>query len=516
MTHLYKTRLLTLMCLLLSVIILVSCDKDDDEPNSGNVVLLNFGPTGAQHGDTLRFFGINLHKVTEIQLTNAVVPQSSFISQNKELILITVPESTEEGFVTLKTQSGDVVSKTRINFDVVPVISSVTSEARPGENITLKGNYLNWITGITFPDDKVVTTFVSQSVTELVVKVPDDAQTGTLVINYSGTKPLFFETDDSIKVTLPVITAFATNPVLHAANLTITGTNLDLTRQVLFTGAASAVTVFESQSPTELVVKVPAETRKGKVTLVAQSEVISESAMELDVILPAITTMSPNPIDPGDNITITGTNLQLVNAITFENKPAVTTFVSQSATQIVATVPMGVLRGKVTLGVVNSTLKVQSGDVLEIIGDVPPPTVAFPIYDDAVTGNWNGWIGNGWGGTSDRNNSTPVRAGTKSVRINYEGGYGSPLQLGGANVNTASYTSFKISVYGGPGSAGKRINIGMNGADKFTITLVEGKWTDYSIPLTDLITGTTISEILVKEYNGSGGFTIYVDAMGLN
>ena len=79
----------------------------------------------------------------------------------------------------------------------------------------------------------------------------------------------------------------------------------------------------------------------------------------------------------------------------------------------------------------------------------------------------------------------------------------------------APYTSFKISIYGGPGSGGKNINIGINGADKFTINLVEGTWTDYAIPLPTLTSGP-IQEIWIKEYNGSGGFTIYVDALGLN
>jgi hypothetical protein len=46
--------------------------------------------------------------------------------------------------------------------------------------------------------------------------------------------------------------------------------------------------------------------------------------------------------------------------------------------------------------------------------------------------------------------------------------------------------------------------------------LVEGKWTDYAIPISTLTSATTLNEIWVKEYNGSGGFTIYVDALGLN
>ena len=140
------------------------------------------------------------------------------------------------------------------------------------------------------------------------------------------------------------------------------------------------------------------------------------------------------------------------------------------------------------MSVLNSTLTVQSPDILKITGAIPPPVISFPIYNDAVTGNWNGWIGGGWGGTSNYNNTAPVREGDKSIKIDYAGGYGSPMQLGGANVDVTSYTTFKISIYGGPGSNGLKVNLGINGADSYNITLVEGKWTDYQIPISSLTT----------------------------
>ena len=89
------------------------------------------------------------------------------------------------------------------------------------------------------------------------------------------------------------------------------------------------------------------------------------------------------------------------------------------------------------------------------------------------------------------------------------------MQLGGANISLTPFTSLKISVYGGPGSNGKKINVGINTADKYTITIVEGQWTDYAIPVSTLGV-TNLNEIWIKEYNGSGGFSIYVDALGLN
>ena len=63
---------------------------------------------------------------------------------------------------------------------------------------------------------------------------------------------------------------------------------------------------------------------------------------------------------------------------------------------------------------------------------------------DAVTSNWNGWTGGGWGGSINYCNTAPVREGDNSIKIDYVGGWGSPLQLGGASVNAASYTTLKF------------------------------------------------------------------------
>ncbi len=517
----FNKTLLTLICLSMSVLMLVSCDKnDDDATTSDQVVLLSFGPTGAKHGDTLRFIGHNLDKVSSIKFTGnaAVVDQANFKTRTPDLILLIVPQAAEKGYVTLVTSQGDIVTKTQFNLSVLTTVASITAQARPGENVTINGTYLNWVTSVTFVRDKVVQTFVSKSYNQLVVKIPDDAETGPLVLRYLGTDSGNVQTTDTLRVTLPLSTTFAPNPVKHQTNVTITGTNLDLARKVSFTGVSTPVTTFVSQSPTQLVIKVPAATRKGKVTLEAASGVQTVSANDLDVVLPTVTNMTPNPIDPGTNVTVTGTNLDLVTSITFENRPAVTTFVSQSATQIVATTPVGMASGKITLAVLNSTVTVQSANILTITGGPPPPTVALPFYDEGVTTNWTstGWIGGGWGGTVDYNNGTPVRVGAKSAKIAYAGGYGSPMQLGGNNINMSSYTTFKISIYGSAGTAGKKVKLVFNGAGGYEIVLgAEGQWTDYAIPLSSITAATSLSEIWIQEFSGVG-FTIYVDAMGLN
>ncbi|MCR6720441.1 MAG: IPT/TIG domain-containing protein [Chitinophagaceae bacterium] len=526
--------------------------------------------------------------------------KANFKTHTNELILLLVPDAAEKGVVTLKAPQGDIVSKTEFNLNVLPGITSMTESARPGSNITINGSFLNWVKSITFTDDKSVETFVSQSFNQLVVTVPADAKTGPLTIYYSGTDSADIETTQVLEVILPVATGFAPNPLKHGENLTITGTDLDLVRKVYFTQGTAAVETFGSQTATQLVVTVPAGTRLGPVTLEAASgektvsatsvdvilpritglapnpikhaqnvtitgtnldlvdkiffnghataitSFVSQTAtqivvtvpagttkgpitletdynertvstLELDLVLPNVTNMTPNPADPGGVVTLTGTNLDLVTSVTFQNAAPVTTFESHTATQIEVTVPTGVLRGPLSLGVVNSTVSVITTGILDYTGAAPPPTVAFLFYDDEVTSNWNGWVGGGWGGTHDYNNSAPVRTGSKSVKVDYVGGWGAPLQLGGANVNTAGYTHFKVSIFGAPGSGGKKVNIGINGDDgATTLDIVEGEWTDYAIPLASIHSATIWTQLILKEFSGTGGFTIYVDAMGLD
>jgi hypothetical protein len=515
MIKLFPKPLLAVLTVLF-VVAFAACEKDSDE-TTDQIQLLSFGPTGANHGDTLRFIGTNLDKVTAIQFTgvNAVVEKSDFESQSAELILLLVPEAAEKGQVTLKTPQGDIVSKTQLNLGVTPLTATLSDEARPGANVTITGTYLNWVTSITFPKDKVVTSFVSQAFGQLVVKVPDDAETGPLIIAYSGTDSGFYETEDTVKVTLPKATAFAPNPVKHATNVTITGTDLDLVKKVYFNNVANPVTSFVTQTATQLVITVPGATKKGTVKLEAASGLQTTSPGELDLVLPTISSFTPSPVDPGANLTINGTNLDLVTAVVLENVAPITSFVSQSPTQIVVTVPAGVANGLITLKVLNSTVTAVSATILEISGAAPPPLIANHFYADAIT--WPGWVGGGWGGTKDINNASPVRVGTKSVKIDYTASsYGSPLQLGGGSISLATYTTFKVSIYPTAAMAGKKVRIVFNGAGGYEITLgAAGQWTDFAIPLGNISAATTLTEIWIQEPAGNAG-TIYVDEIGLN
>ncbi len=275
----YNTRIVILVSLFMAIIF--NACKKEKATTSDKIELLSFGPTGAMHGDSIFFIGHNLDKVTSIELVGATIPASSFLIKTSERIVFLIPQSTQEGFATLKTPQGDIISKTKINFLVPVKILTVTKTVKPGDNITITGQYLNWVKEVVFAKDLAETTFVSRTLNQLVVKVPQSARTGTLFIRTSGTKPVIIETDSVLNVILPSITSIAPNPAVRGGNLTITGTNLDLVKAVELKGLAAPIATFVSRSATQIVVAIPAAAVKGVVTLVAYSNLTVPSTDKL-------------------------------------------------------------------------------------------------------------------------------------------------------------------------------------------------------------------------------------------
>lgn len=380
----FSISFILFVCLMAGFGLFSSCDKNDNPvDSSGGNELLSFGPTGAQLGDTISFIGNGLDQVQMIVFVGDSVPKSQFISQTSSLIKLIVPPNAQKGYVILRNANGSsVTSLTMINF-LIPATGTDISPipAKPGTNITITGTHLDWATSVVFFNNSgnitvTDTFFVSQSPTQIVVTVPMNAQEGPFVVNTAGTKPLAITYTD-LPIVLPAITDFSPNPILGGQQqLTINGTDLDLVTGVLLNGPGmDTIKAFVSQSPTQIVIAPPANTAPGPITLIPYSLFPVVSSTNLNVVLPTITGISPNPITAGDNLTITGTNLDLVTGVVLNGvADTIKTFVSQSATQIVVTVPQEAQKGPVQ--VVSAPLvPAVSTDVLTFTGDVTETVV---------------------------------------------------------------------------------------------------------------------------------------------
>lgn len=381
MKNFYNIRLLLFVCLVMCFGVITSCvDDDETQPNSGQVELLSFGPSGVQHGEEIRFIGHNLDKVQAIVLPGVTVSKADFLQHTSDIIKLIVPQETMEGRIVLKLSEGDdITSKTVLSFEVPITITTITQQAKPGTNITVMGTKLNWVEGVVFEED-TVKQFVSQTASQLVLEVPLTAKTGKLILIGGGTKPSFVETERELVVSLPAVTALAPATINNGADLTITGTDLDLVKEVRFAGVGEAkMTSFVSRTPTQLVVKVPNNAVKGKLTLVALSNELVVTTQELTLVLPAVTALSQSPVKHGENLTVTGTNLNLVKEIKFTGVGAANmieeNFVSKTATQIVVKIPDNASKGTFKL-VANSGVEVTTSQELVIV--LPAITTLSP------------------------------------------------------------------------------------------------------------------------------------------
>jgi len=47
------------------------------------------------------------------------------------------------------------------------------------------------------------------------------------------------------------------------------------------------------------------------------------------------------------------------------------------------------------------------------------------------------------------------------------------------------------------------------------VSIVEGQWTNFTIPLNQISSTTTLAFLYLKKYSTNGDFTIYVDNLGV-
>jgi hypothetical protein len=363
--------LTTTIFLMLGVgLILSSCD--DEEGSSGEVVLQSFGPSPVMRGGELRFIGQNLDQVTAIVLPGSG-EVTTFSTKTSGLVVIQVPEATLEGKVTLKTSQGDITTKTDLGIAEPITITSISpTTVRPGDIITIQGTYLNLVEEVVFSSSKSVTEFESQSQGTLQVRVPDNAQTGTIALLDGEEIPNKINSQTQLEVALPMVASINPDPVKAGTSLTLTGTDLDLATSITFAGGARVDSAdFASQSATEIVLNTPMNAQAGILEVMAPSKVTTQSAVGVALIAPVITSITPIPAKPGSTVTVTGTNLDLISGVSFNGTSG--SLEGGSTTSITVGVPETATNGKVTF----STQANQSIESEDVVTMVVPTIAAF-------------------------------------------------------------------------------------------------------------------------------------------
>jgi hypothetical protein len=361
----YGYALFAILCITGASVVLTSCNKEEEDTA---IVLESFGPMPIARGAELKFIGKNLDKVTSILLPDNI-EISTFGTKTKTLLTITVPQEATPGLIVVKTPEGNITTKTEIGFSEPISIESFTpTNIKPGAELTITGDYLNLVNQVIFTDRITVekAAFISQSRTELKLLVPATAQTGKIAVSNGAEDPVIVYSATGLTVKLPVFTSVSPNPVKAGTQLTITGTDLDLVKNVIL-GGNKNLSTFVSQTATTIVLAVPADTKDGKVTLAVASSLNVVSAADLIMVVPTVS-VTPTTLKNGADITVTGTNLDLVDKVVFGGNKQGTIQAGGSATQILVTVPNDAITGVVKF--ITKATKEVAGPSITIVDPV--------------------------------------------------------------------------------------------------------------------------------------------------
>lgn len=351
--------------LILTGVSFTSCLKGDDidtNQYTGGISLNVFGPSPVARGGELRFLGSGMNQVTAV-----VIPGCDDITDIKVIsdteIRITVPQEAEPGLVTLKAPGGDITTKTKLTYiETISLESLTPSSVRPGDELTITGEYLNLIHEVIFANEVTVAeeNFTVHDRNTIKLIVPEKAQTGKIILSDGEELPNLIYSEDELQVVLPSVAEVINQENAKPEDvITISGENLKLVTKVLVPGNPENIEVaFElSADNQQLIFALPADAADGDVIMLPASGV-EIVVVHLSMAKPEVSTVFDAEVLGGQEITLNGNNLDLITGVTFPgvSDPVIPT--SSSATELKVVVPEAAVSGTIVLNLKN-------GDVME-------------------------------------------------------------------------------------------------------------------------------------------------------
>jgi hypothetical protein len=325
----------------------------------------NFAPATVKAGDKLTINGDYLNLIAQVIFSDGVtVDSADFVSQSRYKIEVTVPVEAQTGKVIVSNGAEIpvmVFTATELNVTLPKFTGVSPNPVKPGTALQINGTDFQLVKEIIFSDNLKVSEFtVNAEKTQITVNVPETAKEGILkMVALSGVEVEYAE---ELKLVGPAVTGIAPAPVKNGAMLTITGTNLDLVTEVVFGGGVKGV--ISSFTATTLEVAVPLTATEGKVTLNTHSGKTAETEA-LTLVKPTITSIAPLALMAGNNITINGTDLDLVRQVKFVGGLTVDV-TPATATSFEVTVPPACVGSDVVTLITTNGTEIASTDQLVV------------------------------------------------------------------------------------------------------------------------------------------------------
>ena len=320
-----KTNRLSVLCLagalLLTGVSFTYCLKGDDVDTNqyvGGISLNVFGPSPVARGGELRFLGSGMNQVTAVVIPGCADITDINVISDRE-IRITVPQEAQPGLVTLRTPNGDITTRTELTFtEPISIENFKPATVLPGDELTIEGEYLNLIHEVIFADDVTVTEedFITHERNMIKLLVPEEAQTGQIILSDGEELPNLIYSEEDLVVILPSVEAVVNKENAKPGDVVeINGENLDLVRQMLMPDGTEVE--FTVTSPTAIEFILPENASDGDVVVVPASGV-KVTVAHLTMAVPTNLVATPaSGLRGGDEIVLTGLNLDVVTSLSF-------------------------------------------------------------------------------------------------------------------------------------------------------------------------------------------------------
>ena len=397
MNKIYKFSAWWMACLvLLSSLTFTACETNDVDTNQykGGISLNVVGPSPVLRGGELRFLGCGLDQVASVLIPGCdAITDIQLISA--EEIRVIVPQTALPGYVTLMLRNGEsIVTKTQLTYSEPVSIESFSPESvRPGDVLTIKGEYLNLMHQVIFAENVIVSDeviaeeeateatskFLKHTRNEIQVRVPEEAQSGKIILSDGAEIPNRLYSEVELQVVLPSVAEVADyNNIKPGATLTVTGENFDLVKEVRMENGEKVEFEFSAENKT-LQFTLPANAVSGFIYVVPASGVQIPVA-SIELAKPGNFSCALTEINAGEPITILGENLDLVSAVIFSGEVE-GEIISQLPEQLVVSVPASAQSGSVTFKMANG----EQVSALNLTINQPCHIVSF-LEDDFEAG----------------------------------------------------------------------------------------------------------------------------------
>lgn len=361
-----KSFLWLVLLLICSTFAFTSCDRDDlNTDQYGNEIsVLSYGPNPVLRGGVLTFKGANLDQITEIDLPGAEAITSINVvtsGKNSEINIEVPAEKCEPGIVTLKTaKNGEIKTLTPITYiENLKFTGFYVGENKEnlvgnvGDVLTIEGDYLNNITSVIFANGYTMDaeSFKSQTRYQIQLVIPAEAGEGRFQIS-DGNNYMYSE--GALSINAPEIdanNAIGKSLIKAGETEVLRGTSLDQIASIELNGATVEAADFKSQTASEITFIISSKVADGEITAVTKSGIRIPFG-EITTVVPSQLVATPSPIKNGEEITISGKDMDLITGIAFPNAKE-SKLNKVETTKVTSTVPEDAQEGDITLSLDN-------------------------------------------------------------------------------------------------------------------------------------------------------------------